>query len=288
MSPAHSRVFSDGQTTKASLRATSLPQGAATATFRRVTRAGGHASRVSRLSSVSRSTKSLRALGLFDTNSLPESETPVASVLGAELPTPGITGICTTDILHHRSTVKPSGGRSIISAKGDLSGFDTDVRAAENAAMDLTNVALPFSRIDPGSAILSRIQSRCSYTLNNRADPLDPILAAPEFPQAMYSYLRDVAGDWFVPGLENVLDDTVTLLEANSGAIEAYMVGLSHEMGRELLWREFPTDQRGTYFKQFWDPASNYTASSLSTGHHRYRSHSPLERLTGREHTDRL
>jgi hypothetical protein len=24
-------------------------------------------------------------------------------------------------------------------------------------------------------------------------------------------------------------------------------------MSRELLWREYPTDQRGTYFRQFWD-----------------------------------
>jgi hypothetical protein len=31
------------------------------------------------------------------------------------------------------------------------------------------------------------------------------------------------------------------------------MVGLNHEMSRELLWRGYPTDRRGTYFRQFWD-----------------------------------
>jgi hypothetical protein len=31
------------------------------------------------------------------------------------------------------------------------------------------------------------------------------------------------------------------------------MVGLNHEMARELLWNEYPTDQRGSYFRQFWD-----------------------------------
>jgi hypothetical protein len=35
------------------------------------------------------------------------------------------------------------------------------------------------------------------------------------------------------------------------------MAGLNHEMSRELLWREFPTDQRGTYFRQFWDISDN-------------------------------
>jgi hypothetical protein len=37
--------------------------------------------------------------------------------------------------------------------------------------------------------------------------------------------------------------------------VEAFMVGLNHEMARELLWREYPTDQRGAYFRQFWDIA---------------------------------
>ena len=43
-----------------------------------------------------------------------------------------------------------------------------------------------------------------------------------------------------------------TLLETNNRFIEAYLVGLNHEMARELLWREYPTDQRGTYFASFW------------------------------------
>ena len=34
------------------------------------------------------------------------------------------------------------------------------------------------------------------------------------------------------------------------------MAGLNHEMTRELLWNELPTDQRGTYFRQFWDATS--------------------------------
>ena len=40
----------------------------------------------------------------------------------------------------------------------------------------------------------------------------------------------------------------------NPPFIEAYMVGLNHEFARELLWREYPTDQRGPPFRQFWEP----------------------------------
>jgi hypothetical protein len=43
------------------------------------------------------------------------------------------------------------------------------------------------------------------------------------------------------------------LLETNQKFVEAYMVGLNHEISRELLWNEYPTDQRGTYARQFWN-----------------------------------
>jgi len=59
--------------------------------------------------------------------------------------------------------------------------------------------------------------------------------------------------DYILPGLENVPQNTVGLLQTNRRFIEAYMVGLNHEMASELLWREFPTDHRGSYFRSFWD-----------------------------------
>jgi hypothetical protein len=53
-------------------------------------------------------------------------------------------------------------------------------------------------------------------------------------------------------GAEGLPQDSVTVLETNPQFIEAFMVGLNHEMSRELLWRGFPTDLQGTYFKYFW------------------------------------
>ena len=81
----------------------------------------------------------------------------------------------------------------------------------------------------------------------------DPLMAYPEFPRPMSERLIELAQDFLLPGLENVPPNTVTLVQANARFIEAFMVGLNHEMGRELLWREYPTDRRGTYFKYFWD-----------------------------------
>jgi len=87
-------------------------------------------------------------------------------------------------------------------------------------------------------------------------DPLDPVMEPPTFPQPMYEALRDLSQDYLLPGLEHVPPNTIQLLQTNAKFIESYMVGLNVEMGRELLWRDFPTDQRGTYFRQFWDTAA--------------------------------
>lgn len=92
-----------------------------------------------------------------------------------------------------------------------------------------------------------------------RADWVDifglrPIMAAPVFNRAMSGALEDYDRDWLVPGLGSIADrDFVTLLSINPGFAEAFLIGASDEMGRELLWRDYPTDQRGTYFKRFWD-----------------------------------
>ena len=63
-----------------------------------------------------------------------------------------------------------------------------------------------------------------------------------------------IAGDTagLAPGLAGLPPDSVVLLQPNAEFIESFFVGLNHEMGRELLWRGFPTDQRATVFDSFW------------------------------------
>lgn len=108
--------------------------------------------------------------------------------------------------------------------------------------------------VDPEKTIKARVEASLSTNGNQpKGDPLEPIMDAPSFPQPMYEALRDLSQDFLLPGLENVPANTVTLLEANPKFVESFMVGLNAEMSSELLWRNYPTDQRGTYFRQFWD-----------------------------------
>lgn len=82
---------------------------------------------------------------------------------------------------------------------------------------------------------------------------IQPAMAYPELDIPMYKPLSLLSSEYFVPNLNLVEENSITLLETNQKFIEAYMVGLNHEFARELLWREYPTDQRGSYFRQFWE-----------------------------------
>jgi hypothetical protein len=113
-----------------------------------------------------------------------------------------------------------------------------------------------LARLDPVTTVPRRMQSRITLPAHlpwQPADPLEPIMAAPVFSQPMYVPLRDYSEQYVLPGAEQVPANSLGLLEANHAFIEAYMTGLNHEMGRLLLWNGYPTDQRGSCFRQFWD-----------------------------------
>lgn len=78
-------------------------------------------------------------------------------------------------------------------------------------------------------------------------------MAYPEIDLPMYEPLVNKSEENFLPNLHLIQQNSISLLETNQAFIEAYMVGLNHEFARELLWREYVTDQRGSYFRQFWD-----------------------------------
>ncbi|TNC51611.1 hypothetical protein FHG66_05485 [Rubellimicrobium rubrum] len=81
---------------------------------------------------------------------------------------------------------------------------------------------------------------------------LDRVMAYPTFPVAASDYLARYDRDRFCPGIDTVPPNSITLLETNPRFIAAFMAGLNHETNRELLWRGFPTDSRGTPFRRFW------------------------------------
>ncbi|MBO9565208.1 MAG: hypothetical protein J7621_20700 [Niastella sp.] len=86
-------------------------------------------------------------------------------------------------------------------------------------------------------------------------DPLKikAALAYPDFEDPMVEKLQEHSPEWIAPNLDLIPNNTVTLLESNRKFIEAFMVGVNVAMNKEIRWREYPTDERGSCFRQFWN-----------------------------------
>ena len=112
-------------------------------------------------------------------------------------------------------------------------------------------------RIEPDVAVAGRARAQITVPADRARPPVAP--PRPDHGRAGDPDADDRPAPGARPGLAAARDlgdaarTRVAIVEPNAAFIEAYMVGLNHEMGRELLWRGFPTDQRGTVFSRFWD-----------------------------------
>ena len=116
--------------------------------------------------------------------------------------------------------------------------------------------------IDPGITIPKRTFDTIKFPphiRDNFKPAFAPVMVYPIIDLPMYKPLAGLSSELFLPNINKIEQNSITLLENNQKFIESYMVGINHEMSRELLWREYPTDQRGTYFRQFWDVNSVLT-----------------------------
>ena len=111
--------------------------------------------------------------------------------------------------------------------------------------------------LDPAPALIARMQATIRLAGDSAPPAIGQIGTAPVFPQPMSEPLAALSQDWLLPGLERVPVDSVAMLEPNQRFIEAFMLGLNVEMGRELLWRDFVVDDpRATFFRRFWRTVS--------------------------------
>ena len=131
-------------------------------------------------------------------------------------------------------------------------------QAAEKPPLDFTATSLKLvEALNPVYVLprrfLSFVAMPKSFKYLRHTETIVPVMAHPVFSDPMYKPLRDISSELLIPNLNLIPNNTITLMESNPRFIESYMVGLNHEMARELLWREYLTDQRGSYFRQFWD-----------------------------------
>lgn len=130
-------------------------------------------------------------------------------------------------------------------------------RPIVRAAIDFTASATTvLAAIDPAVTIPRRFASAVflpDRIRNGMRDDFVEAMAYPRIDEPMFRPLAALGTELFLPNVGLIPHNSISLLETNQPFIESYMVGLNHEFARELLFREYPTDQRGSYFRQFWD-----------------------------------
>lgn len=268
--PVASRVVHDGLTLAHTVRRSALPITTLSPTFRRFTRpCGPIGRRALRTLNRARTIEGLARGEPVAVRSAPRGMATLESALTA--PGPGRPG--------PRLGGRPGPGRGSTPADPAEARFrDASARHDDSlgwAASSTTPTALPplelntqaqilRNRLRPSLPLASRMRDRIRRPAGTPpdADPLAPIVASPVFPQPMYEPLRDLGHEFVLPGLDRVPANTVSEIAVNSRFVEAYMVGLNHEMARELLWREFPADLRETCFRRFWEPGAAATGES--------------------------
>src|SRR3712207_6341889 len=90
--------------------------------------------------------------------------------------------------------------------------------------------------------------------------PLAPteICLGIDFP--IWTFLRDHAPDWLLPGVSAIEKDDVVALESNPTFVDAFLLGLNTQVLSELRWRNVPIATGCTPMRMFWgqiDVAAN-------------------------------
>ncbi|MFD1644547.1 hypothetical protein [Haloarchaeobius litoreus] len=128
---------------------------------------------------------------------------------------------------------------------------------------DRTQPEQILDHVDPDITITETVLSGVTAAgeladeLSKRPDPIEPVRWAPEFPDPMADVLESLSQEYLMPGVADIPRDSVGALATDPAFVEAFLAGANHEFARELLWRRFPTDRKGTYFDTFWDKAHN-------------------------------
>ena len=277
-SGVHARVRRGTQTLYSEIRASVVPLAAVSASFRRVTRSRGPLARRMGASRSMWASQLIEKLNNGTIKAIPDRIAPKGMVAMDEVFRKVFDP---PDRQERFCTVTPARLAEVPLPASEPTWFQELWRAFQRAAMahqermvpcgprrppskprlDLKGIETTLLKtLDPNITVSARIGARLEAPPSWKSeDPLEPIMIAPEFPTPMYKVLADLSQDLLLPGLEHVPPNTIALLETNPRFVEAFMVGLNHEMSRELLWREFPTDLRGTYFRQFWDTRGRMT-----------------------------
>ncbi|MCC5636570.1 hypothetical protein LC593_11985 [Nostoc sp. CHAB 5844] len=131
-----------------------------------------------------------------------------------------------------------------------------NTRKTPASPLNLTEVKQTFlaaanSQTSVSSHTSDRLQGGSSASTDQTS--ATPVYPGVELNIPLCNRLKDLAPEFFLPGISTIPENSVTLLETNEAFIASFLVGANHEMSRELLWRGLSADIGATVFRHFWD-----------------------------------
>jgi hypothetical protein len=153
------------------------------------------------------------------------------------------------------STLKSAGDTTGLAAAGVTLLEQLSTQPKPGPVLNALNLAnfqrTVAAQVNPAAAIDGQVQAR--VVRNDGRSGAAPFVVAPSFSQAMSQWLTTLSQQWLLPGLGQVPVNTVSLLAINRRFVEAFMIGLNHEMGCRLIFDEYPTELGATFFSSFWN-----------------------------------
>jgi hypothetical protein len=272
-SPVHARVPGAAQTVERELRGTELPSGALSPVFLRLSRPGGPllkraaATRKGPLvpstmvagwatKGASRIVPAIRDGAVRWSTMAPAGEAKGVAARPVARPPAGGPGVAGLAGVPPAAGPAPAGLPALLVKLNGSFAAPVAQRLPGLPAADLQSAwNRVVATLDPhkaiGRALFERI--RIPGASARTRERLHPVMAYPTMEHPVSAALAKYSPESFLPGIGEIGRDMVVCGETNPVAVHALLAGTNHEMGRELLWRGYPTDCRGTYFRRFWD-----------------------------------
>lgn len=141
-------------------------------------------------------------------------------------------------------------------------GFEAVTSPAVDRSQLTAVETAPFQpKLRPRDVHVARFHERVSG--GNSEVLRDGLHVMPEFAVPLARWLVEIDPNLLLPGLGEVPEDSIIVLEPNRAFVEAVIMGANDALTRELVWREFPVDRRGSAFRVFWDGADGHDVDAL-------------------------
>ena len=120
---------------------------------------------------------------------------------------------------------------------------------------DVSDVAADVvAGLDPLAAVRDNLLARIPALHGLLpADTLPTTLAlTPTFGDGLSDDLALLGAEYLLPGAGALGHNRVRLVESDPEFAATFLIGANHGLALELLWRGYPVDLTGTFFKRFW------------------------------------